>query len=61
MIISRAGAGIEDLRRSYERVLSWSRVTLNINVEEVSRPMLSQIVGEQIGKEIEQRLRSVAL
>lgn len=58
VIIGRAGAGIEDLKKKLmKEFYRGQRVTLNINVEEVSRPMLSaQIVGEQIGKEIEQRL-----
>ncbi len=58
VIIGRAGAGIEDLKKKLmKEFYRGQRVTLNINVEEVTRPMLSaQIVGEQIGKEIEQRL-----
>ncbi len=58
VIIGRAGAGIEDLKKKLmKEFYRGQRVTVNINVEEVTRPMLSaQIVGEQIGKEIEQRL-----
>ena len=58
VIIGRAGAGIEDLKKKMmKEFYRGQRVTLNINVEEVTRPALSaQIVGEQIGKEIEQRL-----
>lgn len=58
VIIGRAGAGIEDLKKKLmKEFYQGQRVTLNINVEEVTRPMLSaQIVGDQIAKEIEQRL-----
>ncbi len=58
VIIGRAGAGIEDLKKKLmKEFYRGQRVTLNINVEEVSRPMLcAQIVGDQIAREIEQRL-----
>lgn len=58
VIIGRAGAGIEELKKKIMTTFyRGQRVTLNVTVEEVSRPALSaQIVGEQIAKEIEQRL-----
>lgn len=58
VIIGRAGAGIEELKKQLmKRFYRGKRVTLNINVEEVMHPALSaHIVGEQIAREIEQRL-----
>lgn len=58
VIIGRAGAGIEDLKKKLSKVFyAGQRVTLNINVEEVTRPTMSaNIIGEQIAREIEQRL-----
>lgn len=58
VIIGRAGAGIEDLKKKLSKEFyRGQRVTLNINVEEVTRPTMSaNIVGEQIAREIEQRL-----
>jgi small subunit ribosomal protein S3 len=58
VIIGRAGAGIEELKKKIMREFyRGQRVTLNITVEEVTRPALSaQITGEQIARDIEQRL-----
>jgi small subunit ribosomal protein S3 len=58
VVIGRAGAGIDDLKKKLMKTFyPGQRVTLNINVEEVTRPTMSaQIVGEQIAREIEQRL-----
>ncbi len=57
-VIGRSGAGIEDLKKKIMKAFfRGRRVTLNINVTEVSRPSLySQIVGEQIAQDIERRL-----
>lgn len=57
-VIGRSGAGIEDLKKKIMKTFfRGRRVTLNINVTEVSRPSLaSQIVGEQIAQDIERRL-----
>lgn len=58
VIIGRAGAGIEELKKKLmKEFYRGQRVTLNITVEEVTRPALSaQITGEQIARDIEQRL-----
>lgn len=58
VIIGRAGAGIEELKKKLSKEFyRGQRVTLNINVEEVTRPTMSaQIIGDQIAREIEQRL-----
>lgn len=58
VIIGRAGAGIEELKK---KILSGfyrgRRVTLAINVHEVARPALSaEIVGQQLAKDIEMRM-----
>lgn len=57
-IIGRAGAGIEDLKKALvKKVFPGRRVTINLNVKEVSKPSLSaEIVGQQIAQEIERRL-----
>lgn len=57
-IIGRAGAGIEDLKKALvKEVFPGRRVTINLNVKEVSKPSLSaEIVGQQIAQEIERRL-----
>lgn len=58
VVIGRAGAGIEELKKKIlKRFYRGRRVTLNINVQEIARPTLSgEIVGQQIAREIEQRL-----
>lgn len=58
VVIGRAGAGIEELKKKIlKRFYRGRRVTLNINVQEIARPSLSaEIVGQQIAREIEQRL-----
>src|SRR5690349_8018846 len=58
VVIGRSGAGIEDLKKGVIKAFfRGRRVTLNINVQEVSRPALAaQIVGEQIAQDIEKRL-----
>jgi len=58
VVIGRAGAGIEELKKKIlKRFYRGRRVTLNINVQEISRPSLSgEIIGQQIAREIEQRL-----
>lgn len=58
LVIGRSGAGIEDLKKKImKKFFPGRRVTLNINVTEVTRPtMYSQIVGEQIAQDIERRL-----
>ncbi|MBP9827621.1 30S ribosomal protein S3 [Patescibacteria group bacterium] len=57
-VIGRAGAGIEELKKKImKRFYSGRRVTLNINVQEIARPMLSaEVVGQQIAQEIERRM-----
>lgn len=57
-IIGRSGAGIEELKKK----LLWQcfrgrKVSLNLNVQEVTKPSLSAaIVGQQIASDIEKRL-----
>lgn len=57
-VIGRAGAGIEELKKKIVKTFfRGRRVTINIKVEEVSRPALaSEIVGQQIAQDIERRL-----
>ena len=57
-IIGRAGVGIEDLKKELmKKLFPGRRLTLNLNVKEISKPSLSaQIVGQQIASEIERRL-----
>lgn len=57
-VIGRAGAGIEDLKKKImNRFYRGRRVTLNINVQEIARPMLSaEVVGQQIAQDIERRM-----
>ncbi len=58
VVIGRAGAGIEDLKKKLLKTFyRGRRVTLNINVQEISRPTLAaEIVGQQIAADIEKRL-----
>ncbi len=58
VVIGRAGAGIEDLKKKVLKTFyRGRRVTLNINVQEISRPTLfGEIVGQQIAQDIEKRL-----
>lgn len=58
VVIGRAGAGIEDLKKKVLKTFyRGRRVTLNINVQEIARPTLfSEIVGQQIAQDIEKRL-----
>ena len=58
VVIGRAGAGIDELKKKIlKRFYRGRRVTLNINVQEIARPALSaEVVGQQIAREIEQRL-----
>ncbi len=58
VIIGRAGAGIEDLKKQLVgEFFRGKRVTMNINVQEVSKPSLSStIVGQQIAADIEKRM-----
>ncbi len=57
-IIGRAGAGVEELKKKILKALfRGRRVTLVVNVHEITRPSLSgEVVGQQIAKEIEQRM-----
>lgn len=57
-VIGRAGAGVEELKKKILAALfRGRRVTLALNVHEISRPSLSaEIVGQQIAKEIETRM-----
>lgn len=57
-VIGRSGAGIEELKKKILKTFyRGRRVTLNINVQEISRPSLSsEIVGQQIAQDIERRL-----
>ena len=57
-IIGRAGSGVEDIKKKILAALfRGRRVTLVINVHEITRPSLSgEVVGQQIAKEIEQRM-----
>lgn len=57
-IIGRAGAGVEDLKKKILTTLfRGRRVTFAINVHEIARPSLSsEVVGQQIAKEIETRM-----
>lgn len=58
VVIGRAGAGIEDLKKKVLKTFyRGRRVTLNINVQEISKPTLfAEIVGQQIAQDIEKRL-----
>jgi small subunit ribosomal protein S3 len=58
VVIGRAGAGIEDLKKKVLKTFyRGRRVTLNINVLELARPTLvAEIVGQQIAQDIEKRL-----
>lgn len=58
VVIGRAGAGIEDLKKKVlKEFYRGRRVTLNINVQEISRPTLyGEIIGQQIAQDIEKRL-----
>ncbi len=58
MIIGRQGAGIEDLKKKImQRFYRGRRVTLNLNVHEVTNPSLSsQVIGQQIAQDIEKRM-----
>ncbi|MEK7665644.1 MAG: 30S ribosomal protein S3 [Patescibacteria group bacterium] len=58
VIIGRAGVGIEDLKKQLlGEFYRGRRVTMNINVQEVSRPSLSAtIVGQQIATDLEKRM-----
>jgi small subunit ribosomal protein S3 len=57
-IIGRAGVGIEDLKKKIKNeFFRGQRVALNLNVQEVARPVLSaKLVGEQIAVETEKRM-----
>ena len=57
-VIGRAGAGIEELKKKLlKNFYRGRRVTLAINVHEVAHPALSsEVVGQQIAKEIEGRM-----
>lgn len=57
-IIGRSGAGIEDLKKKILKTFyRGRRVTININVSEISRPGLAaEIIGQQIAQDIERRL-----
>lgn len=58
VIIGRAGAGIEELKKKMmKEFFRGRRFGLNINVKEVERPSLSaHIVGQQIALDLEKRL-----
>lgn len=58
VVIGRAGAGIEDLKKMIlKKHYAGRRVTLNVNVEEITRPNLNaDIVGQQVAQEIERRM-----
>lgn len=58
VIIGRAGAGIEELRKKILATFyRGRRVTLHLNVQEAARPALvGEIVGQQIAQEIERRM-----
>lgn len=57
-VIGRAGAGIEDIKKKILKMFyRGRRVTIAINVHEISRPALSsEVVGQQIAKELESRM-----
>ena len=53
MVIGRSGAGIEELRKSLEKIVDQK---ISINVEEIKRPDLSAyLVGRGIADQIEKR------
>lgn len=58
VVIGRAGAGIEDLKKQLKNeFFRGRRVNININVNEVAHPSLSSaIVGLQIAADIEKRM-----
>lgn len=58
VIIGRQGAGIEELKKKIlKNFYRGRRVTLNLNVSEVSEPNLNaEIIGQQIASDIERRL-----
>lgn len=58
VIIGRAGAGIEDLKKKlHATFFRGKRVPLNINVEEIQNPSLSAaVVGQQVIADIEKRM-----
>lgn len=59
MIIGRAGAGIEDLKKQVMKLFfrGKKQVNFSLNVKEVSEPALSaRIVGQQIALDIERRM-----
>lgn len=58
VVIGRAGAGIEDLKKQILKTFyRGRRVTMNLNVQEVGKPSLSAaIVGQQIAADLEKRM-----
>lgn len=58
VVIGRAGAGIEDLKKKVLKTFyRGRRVTLSINVIELARPnLVAEIIGQQIAQDIEKRL-----
>ncbi len=58
VVIGRAGAGIEDLKKKLLKTFyRGRRVTLNVNVQELARPALvAEVIGQQIAQDIEKRL-----
>lgn len=58
VVIGRAGAGIEELKKKLKtKFFQGRRTTVNINVKEVDRPALSaRVTGLQIAMDIEKRM-----
>lgn len=58
VVIGRAGAGIEDLKKKLKtKFFQGRRVVLNVNVKEIDRPALSaRVTGLQIAMDIEKRM-----
>lgn len=58
VVIGRAGAGIEELKKKLKKkFFQGRRTTINVNVKEVERPALSaRVTGLQIAMDIEKRM-----
>lgn len=57
MIIGRAGAGIEDLKKEIQKKFLEKKVSLNLNIQEVAKPDLAaQIVLLNIIADLEKRI-----
>lgn len=58
VVIGRAGAGIEELKKKIlKEFYRGRRVTLNLNVQEIPRPSLvAEVIGQQLAQDIERRM-----